>query len=62
MNRSVRYVQWSRPRHRPRKKTAEAVREEVAREVDRVLQIVFQERRNNGWFDMEALETAMGSA
>jgi hypothetical protein len=27
-----------------------------------LLQIVFQERRNNGWFDMEAIETAMRSA
>src|SRR5712671_4670420 len=46
----------------PGKKTAEAIRKEVTREVDRFLQIVFQERRNNGWFDMEAIETAMRSA
>jgi hypothetical protein len=54
---------WNRPSRRPRKKTAEAIRQEVAREVDRLLRIVFQERRNNnGQIDLEAVETATRSA
>ena len=51
-----------RHRRRRRKKTSEAIQREVAREVDRLLHIVFQERRHNGRLDLEAVETAIRSA
>jgi len=53
---------WNRPSKRHRKKTTQAIQQEIAREVERLLHIVFQERRNNGPFDLEAVETAMRSA
>jgi hypothetical protein len=44
------------------KKTAEAIGREVAREVDQLLHIIFQERRQTGRLDLEAIEMALRSA
>src|SRR6202165_1876177 len=46
----------------PGKKTAQAIRQEITREVDRLLRLIFQERRSQGRIDLEAIETAMRSA
>ena len=40
----------------------QAIQPEVAREVDRFLRIIFQERRNQGRLDLEAVETVIRSA
>ncbi len=44
------------------KKTAEAIRREVTREVDRLLRVIFTDRRNTGRLDLEAIEMAVRSA
>ena len=46
----------------PGKKTAAAVHQEVTREVDRLLQMIFQNRRKNRPLDLEAMEMAWRSA
>ena len=46
----------------PGKKTAEAIQQEVAREVVRLLQVVFQGRRQHRVVDLEAVETTVRSA
>ncbi len=44
------------------KKTAAAIHQEVAQELDRLLRLIFQERRHNGVLDLEAIEMAVRSA
>jgi len=44
------------------KKTAEAIQKEVAREVNRLLRLTFQDRRQAGSWDLEAVEMAIRSA
>jgi hypothetical protein len=46
----------------PGKKTTETIQQEVAREVNRLLEIIFQDRRKGGRVDMEAMEMAIRSA
>jgi hypothetical protein len=44
------------------KKTAEAIQQEVAREIERLLHLIFSERRKTGRLDLEAVELAVRSA
>jgi hypothetical protein len=44
------------------KKTLETVQQEVAREVDRLLSVIFAERRKTGCLDLEAIEIAVRAA
>jgi len=46
----------------PGKKTAQAIQQEVAREVNRLLSVIFQDRRKAGRLDLEAVEASIRSA
>jgi hypothetical protein len=48
--------------HAPGKKTTEAIQQEVSREVERLLALLFHERRQQGRLDLEAVEMAIRSA
>lgn len=47
---------------RPGKKKAAAIHQEIAREVDRLLAVIFAERRKTGCLDWEAIEMAVRAA
>src|SRR5713226_6167236 len=44
------------------KKTAEAIQREVAQEVDRLLQVIFADRRKSGRLDLQAVEMVTRAA
>ena len=53
--------QRRRKRWRNRKKTADAIRQEIDREIDRLMRVVFHDRRRTGRLDLAAVEMAMRS-